>query len=202
MNMQTIKKERHMTQRMRAFFTLDEYLSAEEMSLEKHEYHKGEIYMMAGGNYNHSAIAGKIIAELDRALDRASKSCDVLTSDIKIYVPAEDFLTYADAAIVCGEPQFYQGNKNVIENPVLIVKVLSPSTRKYDLTDKFNFYSRLPSLQHYLLVEQNMVAIEHRWLDADGNWQSRDYTNRTDIVRLPDMGIELNVAEFYRRIRF
>jgi Uma2 family endonuclease len=191
-----------MTQRMRAFFTVEEYLAAEEDALEKHEYHRGEMYMIAGGNFNHNAITGNIIIELGTALNRANKDCIVLTSDMKIYVPAEDFMTYADANIVCGEPQFYNGKKNVIENPVLIVEVLSPSIRKYDITDKFNFYSRLPSLRHYFLVEQNMVAVEYRWLEADGKWQSRDYTNRNDVIKLLDMGIELKVAEFYRRISF
>jgi Uma2 family endonuclease len=39
---------------------------------------------------------------------------------------------YPDIAPVCGPPQFLDGHRDTIDNPTLLVEVLSPSTEVYD----------------------------------------------------------------------
>jgi Uma2 family endonuclease len=192
-----------MAQRAHAYrHTVEEYLDLSDSTHHKLEYHRGQIYMMAGGKFNHNAISANVIHELSNALERAGSDCIVLTGDQKVHVPVEDLYTHADGSIVCDEPHFVLGRTDIIDNPVLIVEVLSPSTRDHDLTDKFEYYTRLPSFRHYLLVEQDSVTVEYRWLDADGYWQSRDYTSRNDVIKVAGLEIELQLSVFYRNIRF
>jgi hypothetical protein len=60
----------------------------------------------------------------------------------------------------------------------------------------FEYYTRLPTFRHYLLVEQDSLAVEYRWLDADGYWQSRDYTGRKDVITIAGLDLELHLAVF------
>jgi len=54
------------------------------------------------------------------------------------------------------------------DSPLIIVEVLSNSTRKMYHTLKRRIYQRLPSLQKYVVIEQDIVDIEvcrhsHYW---------------------------------------
>jgi Uma2 family endonuclease len=183
-------------------YTVEEYLQFEETSRDKHEFYRGEIYLMAGGTYKHNIVAGNVIGELRNALIRKNKECDVSGSDMRIAIPQEEFYSYGDAVIVCGEPEFVLERQDLIKNPTLIVEVLSPSTRKHDRTTKFELYKRLESFQHYFLVEPERIHIEYRWKTEDGNWAKREITDINDSISIAGMDIEVAVAELYRRIKF
>ena len=60
-----------------------------------------------------------------------------------------------------------------IDDPSLLVEVLSPSTERIDRTEKLLAYTQLPSLQHYLLVAQDQTRIEV--LSREANWKPRVY---------------------------
>lgn len=186
-----------MARRAWSYYTVEEYLEAEEATSDKHEYYRGEIYLMAGGSPRHSAIGGNVIFELGAAFRKKHKGCLVYTSDIKIHVPAETYFTYPDAAIICGEPKLHPLSRTTVENPLLIAEVLSPSTADHDRTTKFNLYSRLETLEHYLLIDQERVGVEYRWLDENGLWQSEYYESRDDVIQLQGYDLQLSVAEFY-----
>ena len=64
---------------------------------------------------------------------------------------------YADAVAVCGGAQLEADTTDVLANPGIVVEVLSPSTEKYDRSEKWEAYQRLSSLTDYLLVAQTSV---------------------------------------------
>lgn len=183
-------------------YTVEEYLRFEEASPDKHEYYRGEIFLMAGGTYNHNIVAGNVVGELRNALIQNNKECDISGSDMRIAIPQEEFYSYGDAIIVCGEPQFVQDRNDLINNPVLIVEVLSPSTKKHDSTTKFELYKRLESFQHYLLVDPEQVHIEYRWKTDSAKWKKREITDINDTITIIGLAIKISVKEFYRRIKF
>jgi Uma2 family endonuclease len=69
-------------------------------------------------------------------------------------------------------------------------------------TKKFNLYARLQTLEHYLLVNQERVEVEYRWLDERAVWQSEFYDQRNAVIQLHGFDLEVNVGEFYRRVNF
>ena len=147
-----------MTQLAEKYYSLQEYLTFEEKAQLKSEYYQGQIFQMAGGSANHSRISLNICLELTIAL--RGKSCEVFNSDMKIAVKANGLHTYADAAVVCGEVEFGPGRDDIITNPLLLVEVLSPSTRNYDRADKFLLY-RVIILTieiHIYLIERTVVT--------------------------------------------
>ena len=121
-------------------FTADEYLAFEDASTTKHEFHHGKIYAMSGGSPDHSLIAMNIGGILRQALE--STSCRVFTSDLRVLVQETDLYTYPDLSIVCGKLEYDPRSKTTITNPVVLVEVLSPSTRPTTAVTSSSFTSR------------------------------------------------------------
>lgn len=148
-----------------------EYLAWERGQTDRHEYHLGEAFAMAGGSPRHNLLAGAVVAELRAAL--RGKGCHVLTSDQRISAEPERRYVYADAVAVCGKLEVEAGTTDVLANPRVVVEVLSRSTEAYDRGDKWEAYQRISSVTDYLLVEQGAARIEHYQRETDRTWRYR-----------------------------
>lgn len=151
--------------------TVAEYLSWERAELEKHEYHDGEIFAMAGGTPRHNFLSNAVGAELRAAL--RGKDCPTLSSDQRIAADNGSRFVYADAVAACGGVKTLEGTTDVLANPSIVVDVLSKSTEGYDRGDKWEAYQRLASMTDYLLISQAAVRIEHFQREVDGSWRYR-----------------------------
>lgn len=116
----------------------EEYLRLERMAESKSEYYDGEIFAMAGGSPNHSFITSAATIILGR---QKPSGCRIFSSDMRIEIPGRRNYVYADVGIACGDPEVSDGDN--LQNPALIVEVLSPSTGKHDLSKKFILYQRI-----------------------------------------------------------
>lgn len=178
-------------------YSLDEYFANETMSPQKLEFFGGDIFVMSGGSFEHELI-GFNVASAFRAALRGT-SCRAVTDGMRIRTPS-GLYTYADASIVCGSPDLVriQGT-DTMGNPVVLVEVLSESTRDYDRGQKFDLYRSIPTLRDYLLIEQTHPQIEHRFL-ADGQWKSATYTE--GAVHLAGVELKLPFELVYEGITF
>lgn len=149
--------------------TAAEYLSWEREQPEKHEYYFGEIIAFSGLGFRHNYLAGAIGAELGAAL--RGKSCYVFSPAQRISLARGQCYVYPDASVVCGGVRNEPGTTDVLENPMIVVEVLSASTEKFDRGDKWGAYQRLESLTDYLLVAQSEARIEHFQRQSDGSWR-------------------------------
>jgi Uma2 family endonuclease len=178
-------------------FTVKEYLAMEEVAPYKSEYYRGEIYALSGGSLDHSVVQGNIIRELGTLLE--AMPCRVLTSEIRVHVAASDLYTYPDAAVVCGRVQFLSRRNDTILNPMVIVEVLSPSTRDYDSGAKFEMYKGIPSLQEYLLVDAEKEHVMC-YLRRDDEWVVDIYEGPKAICRLRSVECAIPLAKIYAKV--
>jgi Uma2 family endonuclease len=180
--------------------SVEEYFALLDTSLDKYEYYRGRIYQLSGGSPEHAIISGNTITALNNALD--DKDCQVYSSDVLIQVQTKSHYTFADATVVCGQPQYEQvKNNRFLINPGLIVEVLSHSTGNYDRGAKFQLYKAIPSFQDYLLVDSRKIYVQHyRKLDSN-TWQEKTYTKLEDVINLENFGVDLKVADIYKRIK-
>jgi Uma2 family endonuclease len=190
-----------MAQRSYKLFTPQEYLVQEEVSESKSEYFRGEIFAMAGGTANHSRIAVNATGELHQALRRFP--CQTFNSDLRLLVEENGLYTYPDVMIVCGQLQFAPDRNDTITNPVLIVEVLSESTRDYDRGMKFQLYRDVPTLQHYILIDQDEVRVEH-YRKQKNEWVFTSFTHLKDAltIRLDEGEIKLRIRDLYDKVDF
>ena len=171
--------------------TEDEYLEGEQLSDVKHELIDGYAYAMAGTSKNHERIAGNAYRKIGNHLE--ASSCEPFGSDMKVKVASNFF--YPDVTVVCDDPT---DNDYYTESPVIIVEVLSKSTRRTDQTVKRQNYLQIPSLQEYLLIEQDIVDIEV--LHRNDDWRGSHYY-MGDEFTLNSIGLTLLVEDIYHRVK-
>jgi Uma2 family endonuclease len=178
-------------------YSIEEYLEIEEKSLEKMEYHDGEIFAMAGGSPNHSLLGNNIGIALGIALRKKGKPCRTYNSDLKIAISERKFL-YPDASVVCGKVETFPNMPQGIKNPLLLVEVLSDSTENYDRGSKFQAYQQLDSLQEYLLISQDKVLVEVFFKPKNtAFWYYQAYKNLNEIIELKSIEVEISLEDIY-----
>lgn len=182
-------------------YTLEEYAEIEKSSEERLEFFEGNIWSMAGASINHETI----ISNLDFALRTQFKGtkCRVLLSNTRIDVPIYPPYRYPDLSALCGEIKV----KNllgleILLNPMLIVEVLSDSTKSFDLNEKFTYYKSIESFTEYLLIDQYKPHIVLFTKQSEEVWLHREFNALTDKVFLSSLNCEISVADIYENIEF
>ncbi len=155
--------------------SIEEYFRAEEKSIYKHEYHDGIIKKMAGGQLTHNRLAQKTANLIDSFLESNDINLLVSNSDTKIRIEQYNKFVYPDAVVICEKPAFYQNRKDTITNPLVVVEVLSDSTKDYDPTLKYEYYRTIPSFKEYVLVHQDRKHVSVYTKQPDATWIVRDY---------------------------
>jgi Uma2 family endonuclease len=82
-----------------------------------------------------------------------------------------------------------------VPNPIVVVEVLSPSTRHIDASAKLAGYFRLPSVRHYLIVDPDRPLVIHHARGEGDTIATRVVT--TGTLRLDPPGIDLSIEDFY-----
>lgn len=173
-----------------------DYVALEAESSTKHEFLGGEIYAMAGGSEEHSALAAEVLRALGNAV--GERPCRVHTSDLRIYVEAAGLATFPDGAVICGELQQHTPSPAATAlNPTVLVEVTSDSSEHYDTDAKLEFYKTIPSLKDYVIVShrERRITVHHR--ASDGSWTPRVAIARGG-VEVESLGAELIVDTVYR----
>lgn len=189
-----------MQKHAKKFYTIKEYLALEETSEYKNEYYHGEIFAMSGASLNHNRIVSNVNAKLNTAL--FDKKCEVFSNDLRIWVKSKNLFTYPDLVVLCDPPEFYPDRDDTIANPLLIIEVLSESTKSYDRGDKFMFYRAIPSFEEYILIDQYSVHIEHFTIGSEGKWVLTEYDNLQDILILTKINLHIPLSEIYNKVEF
>lgn len=177
-------------------YTLEEYNLLEEEQQQRYEYHDGQLFAMAGGDPKHSAIASYTGTLITNAL--GNMNCTPFNSDAKIHIDRINKFVYPDFSVVCGPVKRSDKNTKAIQNPTLIVEVLSESTAVYDRGDKFRYYMQLPSLQEYVLIEQDQQVIQVFYREDQNSWKMNMYDQPGAIVVIRSIQAEIPLENFYR----
>jgi Uma2 family endonuclease len=138
--------------------TVDEYLAWAEGRPGRYELYAGTVYAMAPQRAGHARVKAATYVALREAITRANVPCMVLPDGMTVRV-APDTAHEPDALVYCGER--LPDNAIEVPNPVIVVEVLSPSTRHIDASAKLAGYFRLESVQHYLIIDPDKPPVIH-----------------------------------------
>lgn len=171
--------------------TETEYLQAELDSEIKHEYVDGRVYAMTGASVNHNRLSVNVSRLFGNHLE--GTACEIFINDMKLKVLNE--YRYPDVMVVCDDDFGDDGYST--KTPIIIVEVLSKSTRRTDKTRKFISYINIPTLKEYVLIEQDFVDIEV--CRASNSWKSEHYFVG-DTVKFEAIDLSIPVEEIYKRV--
>ncbi len=180
--------------------TVEEYLAYEDSIEGKAEYSNGEIFVMAGASVNHNRITSNLHFELRRRL--SANGCDVFAGDFKIFMADVNTFYYPDISIFCGPIDLVDERNDIADNPLVLVEILSDSTRHFNRGDKKHQYMTLPSLQEYIIVEQSRALVDVYWRNPQGKWQYDTYLNIDDVVLINSLNVSIPMQEIYARVSF
>jgi Uma2 family endonuclease len=177
-------------------YTYAQYVALERDSPTKHEFFDGEIYAMAGGSEDHSALAVNVLAALLGAVD--DRPCRVHTSDLRIYVEAVGLATFPDGSVICGPLQQHAPSPVATAlNPLVLLEVTSDSSEEYDTGAKLEAYETISTLREVILVSHRERRITIHRRDATGAWMMRVAIGGGRIA-VESLGAELIVDAIYR----
>ena len=186
------------------YLTPQQYLEIEEKAEYKSEYLNGQMwplggepYGMAGGRPEHNLISGNFMGELHSAL---KGKCLVFSADQRIQVGPQGLYTYADCSVVCGRPAIVD-TYNLI-NPRIIVEVLSKTTETNDRGLKFEQYTKLDSLEEYVLVSQTAPRVEKFRRHRDGSWLWKPYDGLEAKVQFESVDCLIALSDVYAGVEF
>jgi Uma2 family endonuclease len=177
-------------------YTYADYVALELESPTKHEFLEGEIYGMAGGSEEHSALAAEVLRVLGNAI--GDRPCRIHTSDLRIYVEAAGFATFPDGSLICGPlDQHGPSPKATALNPAVLLEVTSDSSEDYDTGEKLEHYRTIPSLREYIIVSHRERRITVHGRAEGGEWLKRVAITGGRVL-VGSLDVELQVDQIYR----
>lgn len=173
---------------------VETYLQGELVSEIRHEYIAGQVYAMTGVSTAHNLIACNLLAALHAHL--RGSPCQVFMSDLKLHlrIAGDDIFYYPDLMVCC---QAEDRARYWREQPCLIVEIASESTARIDRREKFLAYREIPTLEDYLLVEQDAPGLT--LFSRPSAWQPQTL-GIGDALSLSSIGFTLAVADIYEGV--
>lgn len=173
--------------------TLAEFLEWEERQPVKHEFDGFRPVAMTGGTTAHARIQRNLSTAIDQRL--AGKACEFLGSDVKLEVAGR--IRYPDGFVTWSK---LPGAALIHRDPVVIFEIQSPSTASTDHFAKNAEYAATPSVRRYVILAQD--AIRGTMFErVGGDWVGHILAADAVLV-MPEIGVEVPLAEFYRGIEF
>jgi Uma2 family endonuclease len=178
-----------------------DYLSVAHDLPFKIEYHQSEIVTMGLASYWHEAIVmtlGGIFYNLFIDKDEYT----VLGSNAGVHIPKFEGGYYMpDVMVVKGKPIFKPNSTAIITNPYIIVEVLSPSTRDFDLSEKQPEYKHLESLQQLIYINPKKMNVSSFIRSQNPDvWLNQDFYEETHAVSIDNTPVLLK--DIYRKVQF
>jgi len=181
-------------------YSLEQYLDFENNSQERHEYFRGEIFLMTGGSRRHGRIIGNLYYHSRREME--GTPCEPHISDQRVAVKDAQLHTYPDMAVVCGPIEYHPVDHNAIVNPSILFEVLSPTTERYDRGKKFELYRHIDSLREYILVSQDEPLVEQFVRLEDGTWNLSEIRGLSAMLELSAVRCKLPLKLIYENVDF
>ena len=184
------------TGRITETISVEEYLEGELVSSVKHEYIAGAVFAMVGARNAHNMIATNALIAFGSRLK--GNPCRPFNSDTKIRIRMSNHLRfyYPDVSIVCDQNPL---SDTFQDQPVLIIEVLSESTRRLDDGEKRDAYFRIPSLKYYILLEQD-AAVAVVYQRREQQFDRHEFTHIDDSIALDSLNTSLPLRELFEGV--
>lgn len=173
--------------------TLEEFLAFEENSPVWHEYVAGGLYAMAEPDQAHEIIVSHLGAEIDGHL--RGRPCRSYRGRRRVQFSAHghDFVYRPDIWVACGEER--DANGEFVDEPRLVIEVLSPSTEQTDRREKTLQYREIPTLEEIVLVSRTTPRVTI--LRRSQQWQPIPLGELAQTLDLESLGLSISLERIF-----
>jgi len=162
---------------------------ADEQPDGNYELVDGEIVAMAPDRVRHNLVKAAAYRALDDAVKAAGVPCRVFTDGVGVVIN-DNTTRIPDASIQCGVKLNLESM--VLEAPLIVLEVISPSSERQDLGAKLVEYFSVPSIRHYLVVIPEKRVVVHYTRNEEGGLST--YIGRNGDIVLNPPGIKVPVT--------
>jgi Uma2 family endonuclease len=181
-----------MTALPKSRMTVDQYLAWVDDQPGRYELLDGAVLAMSPEGAGHAEKKAAVHAALLAGIRARRLPCWALPDGMTVRI--NNVTAYEpDALIYCGAKLLPSAVE--VPSPVIVVEVLSPSTRHVDLSVKLADYFRLPSIAHHLIVDPGKPRIVHHARGAGDTILTRIVSEGT--IDLDPPGLEISMADIY-----
>ena len=160
---------------------------------ERWEFFGGHPVMLAPASKPHTIIKTNIARHLANRL--AGARCRTYAEGVEIKTAAMSLIP--DVAVECRPIDL---TTPAVAEPVLIVEVLSPSTAKDDIGQKWQGYCLIQSLRHYLVVAQDSRFVTLHTRTGPASFE--ETVHQEGVIELAALGVSLSFEEIYEDVTF
>jgi Uma2 family endonuclease len=150
----------------------------------------GNLFVMPGGTDRHNGIALNLVMGLRPSM--LGQGCQLYANDVLIRTP-EEIGYYPDVFITCDSSE---DAPRVKRRPNTIIEVLSEGTEKFDRTEKQRNYRTIPSLELYVLLEQDSILAEVYSKQVEG-WWKHDVLREGSSIAFSSLELMVPLADLY-----
>lgn len=177
--------------------TVDEFLAWAEAQPgdTRYELVDGCPVAMSPASNRHSRVKQRAFMALQAGIDANGRPCEAWVDGPGVKVANEDMFV-PDVVVTCGDK--VDLDEHVVPNPVIVIEVLSPGTKRTDANQKLKGYFQLASVRHYLIFDPAQTLVVHH-MPAEGRIETRIITEGT--IDLSPPGISIDIDEIYQDAR-
>jgi len=125
------------------------------------------------------------------------KGCRVYTENARLLIREGNEYRLPDVLATCSSRDV--SSESSIQDPVVLVEVLSPATAMQDLAAKADVYRKMESLQVYLIINPQEVWVRVYERDGNGAWlPDRAYASLSETILIGSLGLNMAMADLYR----
>jgi Uma2 family endonuclease len=165
----------------------------------KHEFIGGLVFAMGGFSNLHNTIAVNGLVSLHFQFRGKAFQTFNSSTKVRIEFPDHTRFYYPDAMVVC---QSNPPTDHFQDQPVVVIEVLSDSTRRADLGEKRDAYLMLPSLKVLIFVEPEKPSVSLHRRKSGGGFSIEHHVGLDAVIPLPEIDAALALADLYDRVNF
>ena len=184
----------HMVKTLGKLMTIPEFLNwAQKQPRGRYELVRGEVIAMAPERARHALTKHRIARVLEDAVRNTGLDCTVFPDGMTVVI--DEHTAYEpDALVQCGRA--IDMDSIVVEDPLIVVEVLSPTNALIDMTEKLVDYFGVESIIHYLIVDTKRRTVTHHQRGA-GEKDIATRILRDGTLSLDPPGLEVNVVDLF-----
>jgi Uma2 family endonuclease len=172
--------------------SLDEFLVWDDGTDTRYELVAGFPLAMAPGMEEHGVLAARLAARLESAL-AGRRPCRAVAEAGILDPDRADMFFVVDIGVTCAP---HERRRQYMQDPILLVEILSPSTERHDRKVKIPAYQRIASVQEILLVDSDSRYAEIHRRQGE-QWIIQIITKPDGTIQLSSVGIEIAMSDLY-----
>jgi Uma2 family endonuclease len=172
--------------------TLSEFLAWNRDQPGRYELASGEVFAMSRESVAHARLKLSVTLAISGAIRKAGLPCEAIIDGPGVTIADQSYFV-PDVIVTCGEP--ISGDASLIDAPMIVVEVVSPSTRVFDVEHKAIYYFQKQSIQHYLIVAgKSRFVVHHR---RTGPTKAEIELVREGIITLDPPGFAVALEDIF-----